>query len=124
MLDPDAVEQIVGNLLSNVEKYAPGAPVTVTTALEGDRAILTVHDGGLGIPPGEREAVFAPFVRLSDRLTEGVAGTGIGLTIARTLARLHGGELRIVATDVGACFEATLAAPATADATEDTACAS
>ena len=50
------------------------------------------------------EAVFEPFTRLSDRLTDGVAGTGIGLSISREIARLHGGELRLEPSVEGACF--------------------
>jgi signal transduction histidine kinase len=107
--DPDAIEQIVGNLLSNVEKYAAAGGVAELSSRQSAAATtVRVVDQGPGIPEGREEAVFEPFVRLSDRLTEGVAGTGIGLSIARELARLHGGELRIVAAESGACFELEL----------------
>ena len=107
--DPDAVEQVVGNLLSNVEKYAGGGKtVEIASRQSGMKTVVRVADHGPGIPAGREEAVFEPFVRLSDRLTEGVSGTGIGLAIARELARLHGGELRLLATEVGACFELEL----------------
>ena len=109
--DPDAVEQIVGNLLSNVEKYAAaGKLVEVASRQTDGAAFVRVADRGPGIPAGREEAVFEPFVRLSDRLTDGVSGTGIGLAIARELARLHGGDLRLVATGQGACFELELPA--------------
>jgi signal transduction histidine kinase len=112
-LDPDALEQIVGNLVGNVEKYAAtGGRVDVESRLEGDLLVVTVSDAGPGIPPAARERVFLPFERLDDRLTEGASGTGIGLTIARQLARLHGGDVRLVDAPVGARFEVRLRAPA------------
>lgn len=107
--DPDVLEQILGNLLSNAEKYAAaGRSVTVSSLLEGETIRVTVSDRGPGIPEKHREAVFAPFQRLNDRLTEGISGTGIGLAIARDLARLHGGEVRLVPSETGASFEVTL----------------
>jgi signal transduction histidine kinase len=112
MYDRDVVEQIVGNLLGNVEKYAVSATrVAVKTAREDDLVSIWVEDDGPGIPPRERERVFAPFYRISNKLTDGVAGTGIGLSIARDLARLHGGDLVLENSAQGACFKVTLRAP-------------
>ena len=112
LVDADAVEQILANLLSNVEKYArSGGEVRVTTRRDGDTATIRVADLGPGIPAAHREEVFLPFRRLSDKLTDGAAGTGIGLDIARQLARLHGGELRLVDAERGACFALTLHTP-------------
>jgi signal transduction histidine kinase len=111
-LDADAIGQILGNLLSNVEKYAAtGHLARVTTRQDGPRLTLTVADAGPGIPPRHRERVFEPFHRVSDALSDGVAGTGIGLGIARTLARLHGGDLVLCPSERGATFEASLHAP-------------
>ena len=107
--DPDGLEQIIGNLLNNIEKYAAGGQVAEISSRQDERTtLIRVADRGPGIPEGTRESVFEPFVRLSDRLTEGVSGTGIGLSIARELARLHGGELRLLAVENGACFELEL----------------
>lgn len=92
--DPDALEQIVGNLFSNIEKYAAeGCFVQMAVVDETKRVVVSVGDQGPGIPPGKQEFIFEPFERLRSDLREGVSGTGIGLTISRELARLHGGDL-------------------------------
>jgi signal transduction histidine kinase len=113
--DADAVEQIVGNLVSNVEKYgAAGRHLAVTTHQgTGDRVEITVADRGPGLPPRERQRIFEPFYRVNGTLTEGVSGTGIGLTISRELARLHGGDLELEPSQVGARFRVTLHCPRT-----------
>lgn len=105
-LDADAAGQVLGNLLSNVEKYAPGAEVRVATRQAGDRVTLAVADAGPGVPRAHRARIFDPFHRVSDALTDGVTGTGIGLGIARELCRQHGGDLVLLETERGACFEA------------------
>jgi len=103
--DQDAIGQIVGNLLSNVEKYAgDGGQVWISTHQEPGWTTVDVRDAGPGIPRAQREQVFVPFHRLSDALEEGVSGTGIGLGIARRLARLHGGDLHLLDCDTGAHF--------------------
>lgn len=107
-LDVDALEQILVNLFSNVEKYAAsGGVLNVATQQTDGVVTLTVSDEGPGVPARQKEAVFQPFYRSSDRL-EDAAGTGIGLSIARELARLHGGELRLLESESGATFEVTL----------------
>ncbi len=106
-LDRDALGQMLGNLLGNVEKYAPGAPLTLQTRQEGAQTSVVVHDGGPGVPKAHQKRVFEPFHRVSEGLAD-AAGTGIGLGIARELARLHGGDLRIEASETGARFVLTL----------------
>lgn len=110
--DADALEQIVGNLLSNVEKYAAGQPVTITSQQHDGATLITVTDRGPGIPAAHREDIFQPFYRLSNKLSDGVTGTGIGLTIARDLARQHGGDLTLEPCATGACFQVKLVAQA------------
>ena len=108
-MDADAAGQILGNLIGNVEKYAAaGHALRIESRFESDRVVFRVADAGPGIPEGSRERVFQPFERLDDRLTEGVSGTGIGLTIARELARLHGGDVSLLPRETGACFEVIL----------------
>jgi signal transduction histidine kinase len=110
--DRDALEQILGNLFSNVEKYAgPGGLMEVTSRQNDSVTTITVADRGPGIPKGQEERIFDPFHRLSNKLSDGVTGTGIGLSIARDLARKHGGDLRAVPSETGARFELELRAP-------------
>ncbi len=108
-IDRDILEQILGNLIANVEKYAKaGKLLDLTSRLEGDDLVVEVADGGPGIPREKAGFVFKPFCRLSNRVSDGVAGTGIGLTIARDLARTHGGELSLLDSKIGARFEVRL----------------
>ncbi len=107
--DPDAVTQIIANLLNNVEKYAAeGGYLLVTTRQEGGHFLLEVCDHGPGIAPSLRQRVFKPFYRVRSDLTEGVSGTGIGLSISRDLALLHGGDLTLEPSERGACFRLRL----------------
>jgi signal transduction histidine kinase len=109
-LDADALGQILSNLLSNVEKYAPNSGRVIVRSRRSDHRLeVRVIDSGPGIPPHASEDIFAPFYRLSSKVTDGVSGTGIGLTIARELARLHGGDLTLEASGVGACFVLVIA---------------
>jgi len=107
-VDVDALTQILGNLLGNVEKYAPRGPLLVRTDAAPPITRILVEDSGPGIPSSERERVFLPFVRLGTASHEGATGTGIGLGLARDLARRHGGELRVLPAERGARFEVIL----------------
>jgi signal transduction histidine kinase len=116
LFDADALEQILGNLFSNVEKYAvAGGYLGVETSQEGDRITVSVRDKGPGIPSDARETVFGAFNRLSNKLTDGVSGTGMGLAIARDLARLHGGDVVLASAEQGACFRVELRTPSAAE---------
>lgn len=112
MLDTEALEQILNNLISNAEKYAAsGAALHITSAQTAAISNIVVRDFGPGIPTRERVRVFQAFYRISSLLSDGVTGTGIGLDIARRLARLHGGDLVLQDVNVGACFALTLHTP-------------
>jgi signal transduction histidine kinase len=105
-LAPDPVLQILGNLVDNACKYSPeDRPVVLIGERDGDEAVLAVEDDGAGVRPEERERVFERFTRL-----EPGRGLGLGLYIARQLARAQGGDL--IATDArvatGARFELRL----------------
>jgi two-component system sensor histidine kinase KdpD len=90
--DYPLVERAVGQLVDNALKYSPAsAPVEVAARIEGGRLWITVADRGPGIAPAERERVFDRFYRVA----AGGAGLGLGLTIARGLARAHGGDVTV-----------------------------
>lgn len=109
LMDEEALEQILNNLLSNVEKYGvAGGKLEIRSAQERDRTVIIIRDFGPGIPRHEWERVFQPFYRISSKLTDGVAGAGMGLGIARDLARRHGGDVTLVPVEQGACFEIVL----------------
>jgi signal transduction histidine kinase len=104
-LDRDAAGQIIGNLLSNAEKYAAkGQVVTLTLRQNATETEVVVADQGAGIPAHLHGKVFEPFYRVSNQLSEGVSGTGIGLSIARTLAEMMDGTLNLAPSDRGAQF--------------------
>ena len=94
--DRDAIEQIVLNLIDNACKYAAeGGEVTVSVAARPARgAEVRVADRGPGVPAEHRERIFEKFHRVDDALTAEKTGAGLGLSIARQLARGLGGELR------------------------------
>lgn len=107
-LDTDFVEQILGNLISNVEKYAvQGRLLEIVSHSNPKQLTIDVRDAGDGIPAGQRNQIFLPFQRLSNDVSY-AAGTGIGLTIARELAQLHGGDLALIDCPKGCCFRLTM----------------
>jgi signal transduction histidine kinase len=107
-LDPDFVEQILGNLISNVEKYAAtGRRLEIRVAVSSEYATIDVIDAGPGIPAAHRASVFQPFSRLSSDLRAST-GTGIGLSITRELARLHGGDVELKDSATGCWFQVRL----------------
>jgi signal transduction histidine kinase len=92
--DPDALSQILLNLLSNAEKYwTQQKEIDVQLRRAGERIELTVCDRGPGVPAGFEEKIFEKFVRAHDSLASGIPGTGLGLTLARQIARTHGGDI-------------------------------
>jgi CheY-like chemotaxis protein/anti-sigma regulatory factor (Ser/Thr protein kinase) len=91
--DATRIEQVLANLLSNAVKYTrAGGAITVSVVREGRDAVLRVADQGVGMPPELVERVFEPFVQGERPLDRSYGGLGIGLTLVRRLAELHGGS--------------------------------
>lgn len=85
--DPRLLRRMIRNLLENAERHGK-PPVKVTLKRAGNEAVIEVTDAGPGIPPSQREHVFAPFYRLAGD----PKGAGLGLSLVRQIARLHGGD--------------------------------
>ena len=97
MGDCDALAQIIVNLLSNAEKYS-GEKKEIALEIEQRNeplpyAEVRVSDRGLGVPKGSEEKIFEQFYRAHDSLSSGIQGSGLGLTLARQIARAHGGDV-------------------------------
>jgi two-component system, OmpR family, osmolarity sensor histidine kinase EnvZ len=90
---PNALRRCLGDLLANARRY--GRHVWVSSILLADAIDILVDDDGPGIPPADRERVFQPFVRLDASRNPSTGGVGLGLTIARDVARSHGGDVRL-----------------------------
>lgn len=86
------VEIALGNLLRNAARHAPGGPVTLRVRADADRAVFEVDDAGPGVPFTEREAVFDRFARAGISRRHDRQGLGLGLPLAREVARRHGGD--------------------------------
>ncbi len=86
--------QMVSNLLENAMLHAPeGASITLSSVHEGGEAVIFVDDTGSGIAPDDRERVFEKMLRLDS--SRHVPGTGIGLSLVRAVAQLHGGRIEL-----------------------------
>lgn len=93
--DADALAQVVMNLLSNAEKYSNGntKEIEMQTFVNGSDIMVSVLDRGPGVPKGQEEKIFEQFYRAHDSLHSGIQGSGLGLTLARRIARDHGGDV-------------------------------
>ena len=108
--DRRRVEQIVTNLAANAIKFAGDRPVELVGWFEGAVAVMAVRDEGPGIAEQDRERIFERFYRVADH--EPITGTGLGLPIARDLARAMGGELDAASVEgTGSSFVLVMPGP-------------
>ena len=110
--DPAKTTQILVNLLANALRHTPaGTPIEVyAEPAPGGRLVrLAVRDIGPGIPADKQERIFEPFVQVHDEFTRNTEGLGLGLAIARDLARGMDGELTVEShLGIGTTFTLTL----------------
>jgi len=90
---PQALRRCLANLIANARRY--GQNVWLSSVPVPDGVDILVDDDGPGIPVAERERVFQPFIRLDASRNPSTGGIGLGLTIARDVARSHGGDVRL-----------------------------
>jgi PAS domain S-box-containing protein len=97
--DAERLRQVVDHLLSNAVRYStPESDVHVRLIRRHDVAELQVTDTGIGVPPEERHRLFDRFYRAGNVRHLGMSGTGLGLSLARTVVHLHGGVIHVADT--------------------------
>ena len=91
--DRDRIIQVAINLISNAVKFTDRGCITCRVARDGDWAVVSVTDTGIGIAPGDREKIFEKFKQVGETLTEKPKGTGLGLPICKQIVEYHGGRI-------------------------------
>jgi len=94
-----AFKRAVANLVNNAVRFADH--VAVSAGREDGSLVVEVEDDGPGIPEVERDQVFRPFYRLDDARNQDAGSTGLGLAIARDIARIHGGDIALSQSRLG-----------------------
>jgi signal transduction histidine kinase len=111
-VDADVLERILSPLLENAARFARGR-IVLEIREAGGWAVFEIRDDGPGVGPGEHERIFDPGYRGEEPREDGHAGSGLGLSLVRRLARAAGGEVEARASDDGGSFAVRLPAGAT-----------
>jgi two-component system sensor histidine kinase GlrK len=107
--DKEKLLTVMDNLLSNAVKFTPrDGTIGIRLAQKGKNAIIEVSDSGPGIAVADRGRLFEPFYRGGGMYDGRVAGSGLGLSIAREYVEAHHGRIELMPSDRGACFRVTL----------------
>ena len=92
--DPDRIEQVIANVITNAAKYSPaGGTIRLTLDSRDDGVSVAVADDGIGFPPGAAEVIFEPFARAPNAEGGTIPGLGLGLAISRNVMERHGGRI-------------------------------
>jgi two-component system osmolarity sensor histidine kinase EnvZ len=105
---PASFKRCLGNLVSNAARFAKS--ISITGHRDHRYLTITVDDDGPGIPLDKREDVFKPFLRLDDARNQDEGNSGLGLSIARDIARTHGGDITLADSPLGG-LRATVRVP-------------
>jgi signal transduction histidine kinase len=98
--DPEELRRAVDNLVSNARRHARST-VQVAVERRADVVVITVDDDGAGVAPQDRERIFQRWLRLDESRARDDGGAGLGLAIARSIARNHGGEVELTDSPLG-----------------------
>ncbi|HEV7663967.1 MAG TPA: HAMP domain-containing sensor histidine kinase [Chloroflexota bacterium] len=102
LVEPDRIQQVLGNLLSNARKYTPGGgQITITARAVRQTLVISVQDSGVGIPKDAVARVFDKFYRVTSARHQGIPGTGLGLAISREIVAAHGGRIWVESDGLG-----------------------
>jgi len=110
--DEPKVRQLLLQLLANAVKFTDRGEIGLSARKEGDQVVIAVRDTGIGIAPQDLERIFEPFWQVEQVITRRAPGTGLGLTLARRLARLLGGDVSVT-SEPGRGSTFTVRLPAT-----------
>jgi two-component system OmpR family sensor kinase len=105
-VDVLGLRRLLANLIENAIKYGQSARIRLS--VEDDAAVAAIIDEGPGLPAMELERAFEPFYRTPDAVNSGKQGSGLGLAVCRSIARAHGGDVRLLRSDDGFAAELRL----------------
>jgi signal transduction histidine kinase/CheY-like chemotaxis protein len=109
--DETKVTQVLRNFISNALKFTERGEVRVSATMEGEHVVISVADTGIGVAPADQERIFEEFTQVEGPHQGKVKGTGLGLPLARQLAQLLGGEVKMVSqVGVGSTFSLVIPA--------------
>ena len=110
--DAGKLRQILLNLLSNAVKFTDQGEITVRAQLKGEAAEISISDTGIGIADENLQRIFDPFWQVEQSATRRAGGTGLGLSVSRSLARLLSGDVSVESKlGTGSTFTVILPAP-------------
>jgi len=112
MAEPDRVQQVLANLLSNARKYSPrGGPIELSATVDDNQLEVSVADSGVGIPRESLVHVFDKFFRVESLQHRDIRGTGLGLAICRQIVEAHGGRIWAESAGLGQGARVTFSLP-------------
>lgn len=115
-LDPMRIRQVLDNLLTNAAVHTPaGTRVTVGVSVEGGTAVVRVGDSGPGIPAADQARIFDRFYRVDRARSRERGGSGLGLAVAWSLVRAHGGAIDVISRPAATVFTVRLPLSSAAD---------